>query len=170
MNGFKRKTQAELALILAHWTIMGALVPLPVIIGYTFLSGLITAVIVTVTHQSEELFEEHNPDFVDAQFRSTRDAKCRNAFTEWIWGGMQYQLEHHLFPSMPRSKYPELAKVLQKFAKENNIEYRITDEWELVNLNFDTYRRVATLPASETARHYEGKDVSWGGRGEQVPY
>ena len=30
-------------------------------------------------------------------------------FTEWLWGGMQYQLEHHLFPTMPRYRYRALA-------------------------------------------------------------
>jgi len=35
-------------------------------------------------------------DWVSAQFCCTRDAVTRTAFTEWLWGGMQYQLEHHL--------------------------------------------------------------------------
>jgi acyl-lipid Delta6-acetylenase / acyl-lipid (9-3)-desaturase len=170
MNGFKRKTQQELLFMAIHWAIVFKFVPLPVVIAYTFLSGFITALIVTVTHQSEELFDEHNPDFVDAQFRSTRDAKCRTPFTEWLWGGMQYQLEHHLFPSMPRSKYPALAKVLQQFAVDNKVEFRITDEFELIGMNIDMYNRISKLPSSPTARHYEGKDKSWGGRGEVVSY
>lgn len=32
-----------------------------------------------------------------------------------------HQLEHQLFPSMPRSKYPKLRRILQKFAKDNGI-------------------------------------------------
>ncbi len=47
--------------------------------------------------------------FFYAQYRSTRDAVCSNPFSEWLWGGMQYQLEHHLFPAMPRYKYPRLV-------------------------------------------------------------
>ena len=94
MNGFKRKTQYEFAGLLLHYTILYNFVPLSSIIAYTFLSGLITAIIVTVTHQSEELFTKHNPDFVEAQLLSTRNAKCHNIFTDWLWGGMQYQLEH----------------------------------------------------------------------------
>jgi hypothetical protein len=43
-----------------------------------------------------------NPNQVAAQLRSTRDARTSTPFTEWLWGGMQYQLEHHLFPTMPR--------------------------------------------------------------------
>jgi len=38
------------------------------------------------------LFFLFQADWVDAQFRSTRDAKMSNPFSEWRWGGMQYQL------------------------------------------------------------------------------
>jgi fatty acid desaturase len=38
---------------------------------------------------------------------------CSNPFSEWLWGGMQYQLEHHLFPTMPRYK---CAPAMQPYA------------------------------------------------------
>jgi fatty acid desaturase len=169
LTGFKRKSQFELLGLVAHYSLMAALVPLKVFIPQVFLAGFITAVIVTVTHQSEELFEQHNPDFVDAQFKSTRNAKTRTVVTDWLWGGMQWQLEHHLFPSMPRSKYPALSKVLKEFAIANNIEYRITDELDILVLNWKTYQKNALAAAIDGQKHYEGKAISWGGRGEVVP-
>jgi fatty acid desaturase len=62
-----------------------------------------------------------------------------------LWGGMQYQLEHHLFPSMPRSKYPLLRERLIQFSKENNIPggYRESGEFEILKMNWDLYKRVA---------------------------
>ena len=59
--------------------------------------------VVTVTHQSEEIFlgdTLRKYDFVEAQFRSTRNAKCNNFFSHMLWGGMQWQLEHHIFPTV----------------------------------------------------------------------
>ena len=58
---------------------------------------------------------------------------------------MQYQLEHHLFPNMPRSRYPALVPILEKFAQDNNIEggYRVMDEFDLIKANVDMYARVA---------------------------
>jgi len=147
-NGFKRKTQWELALQLAHYGVLAAFVPIPVIVGHVFLSGLISAIIVTVTHQSEDLFFEFNPDFVLAQFQSTRNAECQTVFSDWLWGGMQWQLEHHLFPSMPRSRYPAVAKVVKQFAAENNIEYRTMDEFKLIKKNWDLYKLVAESPSA----------------------
>merc|ERR1719478_1153159 len=93
---------------------MAAFLPLPVAIGHVFVAGFVSATIVTVTHQSEDLFDVKMHDWVEAQFRSTRDAKTSNFFSEWLWGGMQYQLEHHLFPTMPRYKYVALAPRLRK--------------------------------------------------------
>lgn len=119
--------------------------PVSVWFPSVLISGLVSAAIVTPTHQSEELFDEYQPDWVQAQFSSTRNAVTTNPFSEWVWGGMQYQLEHHLFPSMPRSKYPQLKPILQKFAEENNVEggYRETGEFEILKMNWELYKRVA---------------------------
>lgn len=168
LNGFKRQTQWESVLQILHYAIIGTFVPLPVFGAQLLLAGLTTAIIVTVTHQSEELFFEHNPHFAEAQFKSTRNAKCSNIFSDWLWGGMQWQLEHHLFPSMPRSKYPELSKIVRKFADENGLEYKISDELDILKLNWNMYRKNAGSKAVEGMKHFEGKEVNWGGRGEQV--
>ena len=92
----------ELLFLLAHYFALLTFFPFQVWVPAVFLSGLMSALIVTPTHQSEEMFDEYQPDWVTAQFRSTRNAVMTNSFSEWLWGGMQYQLEHHLFPSMPR--------------------------------------------------------------------
>jgi fatty acid desaturase len=94
--------KGELWYLLAHYFALLTFFPFEVWVPAVFVSGLMSALIVTPTHQSEEMFEEYQPDWVTAQFRSTRNAVMTNPFSEWLWGGMQYQLEHHLFPSMPR--------------------------------------------------------------------
>jgi acyl-lipid Delta6-acetylenase / acyl-lipid (9-3)-desaturase len=86
--------KAELYCLLAHYAVLFTVFPLPVWLPAIFVSGLVSALIVTPTHQSEQLFDEYQPDWVTAQFQSTRNAVTTNPFSEWIWGGMQYQLEH----------------------------------------------------------------------------
>ena len=71
---------------------------------------------------------------------------------------------------MPRSKYPALSKVIQNFALENGIEYRIMDEFEIIRKNWDMYRTVSTADAVPGTRHFEGKQINWGGRGESVSH
>jgi len=150
--------KTELGLLLAHYFLLLTLFPFGVWVPAVFLSGLMSALIVTPTHQSEELFEDYQPDWVTAQFESTRNAKTTNPFSEWLWGGMQYQLEHHLFPSMPRSKYPLLEPILTKFAQENNIKggYRVSGEFEIQKMNWELYKGVAEADAVEGAPYSRG--------------
>lgn len=148
----------ELWYLLAHYFVLLSLFPATVWVPAVFLSGLMSALIVTPTHQNEEYFDEYQPDWVTAQFESTRNAVTTNPFSEWLWGGMQYQLEHHLFPSMPRSKYPALKSILTKFAEENNVPggYRESGEFEILYDNWDLYRRVAEGPAVEGSPYSRG--------------
>jgi acyl-lipid Delta6-acetylenase / acyl-lipid (9-3)-desaturase len=145
VEGKRPSAKAELYSLLIHYTVLLSVFPASVWVPAIFVSGLVSALIVTPTHQSEEMFSEYQPDWVTAQFRSTRNAVTTNPFSEWIWGGMQYQLEHHLFPSMPRNRYPQLKERLQKFADDNSIPggYRETGEWEILKMNWDLYRQVA---------------------------
>jgi len=42
----------------------------------------------------------------------------------FINGGLNYQIEHHLFPRVCHTYYPELAKVVRRYCEENGIRYR----------------------------------------------
>lgn len=151
--------KSEVYALLAHYLVLLSVFPATVWAPAIFLSGLISALIVTPTHQSEELFEEYQPDWVQAQFMSTRNAVMSNPFSEWLWGGMQYQLEHHLFPTMPRSKYPLLKQRIQQFATENNVPggYRESGEWEILAMNWGLYKQVAEADAVPGSPPTKGK-------------
>ena len=101
--------------------------------------------LVSATHQSEEIMlEGDEPDFVEGQFRSTRDADTVFGPIEtWLWGGMDTQLEHHLFPTMPRYNYHKVRPILQAWAKENGAGYRISPSTKIIADNFATLKRVA---------------------------
>jgi fatty acid desaturase len=162
VDGVEKKrpgAKGELYSLMFHYLVMLCLFPVNVWVPAVFMSGLVSALIVTPTHQSEELFDEYQPDWVTAQFQSTRNAVTTNPFSEWIWGGMQYQLEHHLFPSMPRSKYPLLRERLIKFAEDNQIPggYRETGEFKILKMNWDLYKSVAEADAVPGAISTRGK-------------
>jgi len=155
----RKSAVGEAVMIAAHWALVFVLVPWKLIPAYILLSGLITAVIVTATHQSEEMFEDFNPDFVDNQFRTTRDAVVENPVEKWVWGGMQYQLEHHLFPSMPRTKYPALQPILRKFAEVNRVPggHRSGTPLSLLRQNWRLYAEVAKADAVSGAPPTRGR-------------
>lgn len=41
----------------------------------------------------------------------------------YLFGGINYQIEHHLFPNMSYIHYPTIAPIVKKYCKENNIPY-----------------------------------------------
>jgi len=158
----RQNAKTELYCLLGHYAVLFTLFPINVWLPAIFLSGLLSALIVTPTHQSEELFSEYQPDWVTQQFQSTRNAITTNPFSEWIWGGMQYQLEHHLFPSMPRHRYPALKDKLQNFAEKMKIPggYRETGEFEILKMNWQLYKRVAdadAIPGAPLTRGQPGQ-------------
>ena len=144
-SAWRRKDKKELALMAINYTWLATCMPWQVAIGSVFLSGFIVASLVSATHQSEEIMEYgEGAEYVEGQFRSTRDADTVFGPLEtWIWGGMDTQLEHHLFPTMPRYNYHKLRPILQAWAKANDINYRISPSTKIISDNFATLKRVA---------------------------
>ena len=128
-----------------------SLFSVPTVLFSILFGGLLMANITSTTHQSEDLLYEIEHDWIKMQFRTTRNAKCLTPFSEWMWGGMQYQLEHHLFPTMPRYRYPELVPKIMALAARHNIEYRQSTEFEIIRQNYCTYFKVAKMPPSDGA-------------------
>jgi fatty acid desaturase len=136
----------ELVLSLGPSYVFMAFLPLKVVIGSMLIGGLFVGFVVTMSHESEELHYDAPEQFVKAQFVSTRDIVCPNWFMNWFFGGMQYQLEHHLFPMTPRRHYPRMAKELQKFAEQHGLPYKASPLWEFWQVHCDTLRKTATAP------------------------
>jgi len=44
-----------------------------------------------------------------------------------VSGGLNYQIEHHLFPSVHNRHYPALSKIVRETAKEFNLPYNASD-------------------------------------------
>lgn len=64
---------------------------------------------------------------------------------EWLaqfWGGMCYQIEHHLFPSIHPLFYPELAKIVQQHCREHNVVYPYHNSWSAALLSFAKHMQV----------------------------
>jgi fatty acid desaturase len=41
----------------------------------------------------------------------------------YFMGGLQHQIEHHLFPSMPRPSLVQLRPVVREFCRKHDIAY-----------------------------------------------
>ena len=91
------------------------------------LGGLFIAVVFTVGHNAMDIFtseEMKNTDFVRLQVRSTRDI-TPTVFNTWFSGGLAYQVEHHIWPTLPRHSFPLASKILKRFCAKYNIPYTV---------------------------------------------
>lgn len=62
--------------------------------------------------------------FPARQLRTTMDVDCPPNL-DYVHGGLQFQVIHHLFPRMPRHNYRQVQPYVIEFCKENGLEYVI---------------------------------------------
>lgn len=64
----------------------------------------------------------HQMDFLYVQCLTTRNV-VPSAFNDYMYGGLNYQVEHHLFPGMPRNKLGEARLIVKAFCEERGLPY-----------------------------------------------
>jgi fatty acid desaturase len=61
-----------------------------------------------------------NLDFMRRQVLMSRNIRG-NRVLDFVMGGLNYQIEHHLFPSMPRPHLRRAAPIIRAFCEQNGI-------------------------------------------------
>ena len=102
--------------------------------------GLGLAVIFQPSHLMEEVVYPR-PDengkiehgrFVHQLHTSVNFAR-KNRFITWYGGGLNYQIEHHLFPQICHVHYPSISGIVEQTAKDFNIPYYSKEGfWEAI--------------------------------------
>ncbi len=59
------------------------------------------------------------------QVEATADFAPGNPFVTWYMGGLNYQVEHHLFPKVCHVHLPQLAPIVEAVCKEQGIRYHV---------------------------------------------
>jgi linoleoyl-CoA desaturase len=57
------------------------------------------------------------------QVKTTANFAPRNWFVNWYVGGLNYQIEHHLFARISHVHYPAISKIVQDTCTQFNIPY-----------------------------------------------
>jgi linoleoyl-CoA desaturase len=118
------------------WAIVVPMLVYPwwlVLAGYALFSMLVS-LIMAVTFQLAHCVEE--ADFATAdELRATRrvwavhevettvNFSPRNPVLTWVLGGLNFQIEHHLFPRVPHTHYPRIAKIVERNARRHGVRY-----------------------------------------------
>ena len=74
----------------------------------------------------------HPMDWGEAQVRASADFCVGHRITDWLMGGMNYQIEHHLFPALANAHYPRLAPIVRRVCTEMEIPY--DDTYSLMDI------------------------------------
>lgn len=57
------------------------------------------------------------------QLQSTSNFATKSKFLTWLLGGLNFQVEHHLFPKISHVHYSELNKIIKETCSEFRIKY-----------------------------------------------
>ena len=98
-------------------------------------SGLFLALVFGLGHNGMSTYEaKTRPDFWKLQVTTTRNITGGHGvpqfFVDWLCGGLQYQVDHHLFPMMPRHNLKRTHDLIESFCKEWEVEYHEADIYD----------------------------------------
>jgi fatty acid desaturase len=73
------------------------------------------------------LLTEHNcqMDFLRRQVLTARNVRAGLLTDEW-YGGLNYQIEHHLFPTMPRGNLAQAQQIVRAYCAKHGVSYHET--------------------------------------------
>jgi fatty acid desaturase len=139
-----RRLALEIALILVHGVAYGAALASVMSLGrvvafvaaHHALLGLYLGAMLAPNHKGMPVRDGDELDWVTRQVTTARNIRP-NRFVDFLFGGLNYQIEHHLFPTMPRPHLRSARPIVQKYCREHGLRYH---ELGLVR----TYLEVAT--------------------------
>jgi linoleoyl-CoA desaturase len=104
------------------------------LIGF-FLLSAVTGFILTIIFQLAHTVEHTDfpmPDEATGriedewaihQVKTTANFATNNKLISWFVGGLNFQIEHHLFPKISHVHYPQISKIIKNACNEYGVEY-----------------------------------------------
>ena len=99
------------------------------------LFGLYYGTVFAPNHKGMLILDKDKPlDFLRTQVLTTRNVKP-GLIADFWYGGLNYQIEHHLFPLMPRNNFGKARKIIKAFCQQHDVSYYETG-------TFRSYREI----------------------------
>lgn len=100
------------------------------VFGYlitTLTTGLLISLVFQMAHIVEEVQhpvkETTETECFKHQIATTADFATNNKFLKWYLGGLNFQIEHHLFPKISHIHYGELHKIIKPICINKGIKF-----------------------------------------------
>lgn len=114
-----------------------------------------------LNHFSSEVYvgPPKGNDWFEKQTAGTLDILC-SPWMDWFHGGLQFQIEHHLFPRLPRCQLRKVAPAVRDLCKKHGLPYSAASFWDANVLTWKTLR-AAALQARNTTSGATPKNLVW---------
>lgn len=98
---------------------------------YAMFTGFVLSIVFQLAHtvehthfpQANELTGKMDDEWAVHQLKTTANFATRNKLICWWVGGLNFQVEHHLFPRISHVHYPAISKIIKKACQDFNIPY-----------------------------------------------
>lgn len=129
----KNKKYGEFFLMLMHWPIVWG----PIFYFLPFADAITVFLVLNfvlspwlafgfiTNHLGCDVFEPEEGrslSWMELQMRGSRSLSG-GKFVHWFYGGLNTQIEHHLFPKAPRFNLLKVQEMTRKFARKHNLKY-----------------------------------------------
>lgn len=122
----------------------------------TFVQGLVLSVVFQMAHSVEAAdfpAEPLPPGSMEStwavhQVQTTVNFAPENRWITWLVGGLNFQIEHHLFPNISHIHYPGLAPLVRQTCEKFGLRYAAYETlFDAVASHFRWLRRMGTPAA-----------------------
>ncbi|XP_027417567.1 fatty acid desaturase 2-like protein FADS2P1 [Bos indicus x Bos taurus] len=86
------------------------------------LESLWVAYVTQMSHIPMKMSTEENQDWFSSQVLATCNVE-QSFFNDWFTGHLNFQIEHHLFPTMPRHNYHKVAPLVKSLCAKHGLPY-----------------------------------------------
>ncbi|MEO6682132.1 MAG: acyl-CoA desaturase [Ginsengibacter sp.] len=104
------------------------------IVGFlviTMVTGFVISIVFQLAHTVEHtefpmpdvITNKIENDWAIHQINTTANFATNNKLISWLVGGLNFQIEHHLFPRISHVHYPAISKIIKRTCAEYGINY-----------------------------------------------
>jgi fatty acid desaturase len=110
-------------------------------------AGLYLALAIAPNHKGMPTWPAGQPlSFLERQVLSSRNV-LPHPITDFVFGGLNYQIEHHLFPSMPRIHFGRARALVKPFCLQHGLTYQEMGAFASYGRVLSELRRVSRAAA-----------------------
>lgn len=87
------------------------------------------------------------------QVLTTANFARKSAMVSWFVGGLNFQIEHHLFPRISHSHYPQISEIVKAHCEEYGVPYNDNSTmWKAIKSHFKMMRIFGKGPELQMSR------------------